>query len=60
MGTHERPEKIKRQLQNLFRIIDDGKLVDARKILSEITESIGSDPELVKAGVLIRRKEVAV
>ncbi len=58
MGTDERPEKIKRQLHDLFRTIDGGKLVEARKMLSEITDSIGADPELVKAGVLIRRKEV--
>jgi predicted ATP-binding protein involved in virulence len=59
MGVSERPEPIKAQLKTLFRLIDEGNLGAARQLQSQIEASIGeSDPEFVKADILIRRKEV--
>jgi len=56
MGVDKRPGKIKKQLSKLFEDIARGNLVQASKLLENLRKSIGSDPELVKAEVLIHRK----
>ncbi len=59
LGVDARPSKEKKRLQAIYRLIDEGKIEDAKKeieLLSEII--IGGDPELVKASVLIKRKEI--
>lgn len=58
MNTTERPQEIKHKLNELFQLIDTGKLDTARRALDDIIEIIGPDPELTKANILIRRKEV--
>ncbi|MBZ4417558.1 AAA family ATPase [Myxococcus sp. RHSTA-1-4] len=59
MGVDERPRCIKERLQELFRLIDEGKLEEARAVRGELAEEIGSDePNFAKADVLIRRKEL--
>jgi len=59
MGVPARPQKIKDRLHELFRLIDEGNLDGARQLSQEIANIIGQDePELVKASVSIRRKEI--
>lgn len=58
MGVSERPLEIKKEIQKLFEKIDDGDLKPAESLLAKLQIKIGSDPELVKAGALIRRKEI--
>jgi predicted ATP-binding protein involved in virulence len=59
MGVPARPQEIKDRLHELFRLIDEGNLDGARKLSQEIADIIGQDePELVKASVSIRRKEI--
>lgn len=58
MNVDARPSSEKRKLHELFETIQKGSLEDARTRVRELKELIGEDPELVKANVLIRRKEI--
>ncbi|QDL11578.1 ATP-binding protein [Brasilonema octagenarum UFV-E1] len=59
MGVSERPQEIKENLQNLFRLIDQGHLDRAKQLRQNLADEIGEDdPEFVRADVLIRRKEI--
>ncbi|MBW4544047.1 MAG: AAA family ATPase [Symplocastrum torsivum CPER-KK1] len=59
MDTAARKEKIKDELLELFRLIDKGDLDGSRQLRQQIADKIGSDePQLVKADVLLRRKEI--
>ena len=58
MGVPDRPLKIQQQMDELFAAIDEGKLPKAQRLLDQLRETIGSHPELTKAQVLMRRKEV--
>jgi predicted ATP-binding protein involved in virulence len=53
-----RPDKVSSELRSLYDEIDQGELVDARKKIVALKAEIGEDPELVKAEVLIKRKEI--
>ena len=58
MDDDSRPPEFKQDLAKLFKAIDDSKLDLAKKLAKRIESAIGSDPELIKAEVLIRRKEI--
>ncbi len=58
MGVPERPQETKNQLIKLFDAIERGRLEDAKLLLNDMGRTIGRDPDLVKADILIRRKEV--
>jgi predicted ATP-binding protein involved in virulence len=59
MGVPKRNQKIKDDLFNLFRLIDDGNLTQAKELQASLKEEIGFDePEFARADVLIHRKEV--
>ncbi len=59
MDTPERPQKIKDDLLELFRLIARGDLDSARQLYQKIADEIGADePELVGASVSIRRREI--
>ncbi|NBC47092.1 MAG: AAA family ATPase [Gammaproteobacteria bacterium] len=53
-----RPDEVQGALGAIFEDIDRGKLDLAKKEIAELEQRIGDDPELTKAGVLIRRKEL--
>lgn len=53
-----RPDEINSKLATLFKKIDEGDLKEARKIISMLRGEIGADPELGKADVLVKRKEL--
>ncbi|MEG3987168.1 AAA family ATPase [Microcoleus sp. S28C3] len=59
MGTPERPQEIKEDLRELFRLIDKGELGNAREFRQELAHKMGEeDPEFVRADWLIQRKEI--
>ncbi len=59
MATPARPQEIKENLLELFQLIEKGDLEKAKEMRKNIVDKIGGDePELVKAGVSIRRKEI--
>ena len=53
-----RPDSVKEKLDQLYREIDKGHTSKALNIIQEMKEKIGEDPELVKARVLIKRREI--
>ncbi|MCK4659609.1 MAG: AAA family ATPase [Phycisphaerae bacterium] len=57
MHVPGRPQEIKDRLSRLFLVIEEGNLQEARTLVNEIRNKIGTDPKLVKAETLIRRKE---
>lgn len=59
MGVSERPQEIKEELLELFRLIDRGNIDGARQLRRQLADEIGADePEFVRADILIRRKEI--
>jgi len=59
MGVEERPLEIQNQIRKIFRLIEEDNLEEAKKIRHELNERMGQeDPQLLKADVLIKRKEI--
>jgi predicted ATP-binding protein involved in virulence len=59
MGVSDRPEAIKTQLQDLFELIENGELDQAKQVKNNLEHLMGLDePEFAKADVLIRRREI--
>ncbi|OCR02428.1 ATP-binding protein [Oscillatoriales cyanobacterium USR001] len=59
MGVPARPQEIKDNLRQLFRLIDAGNLDAAKELRQQIEEEIGRDEsEFVRADILMRRKEI--
>jgi predicted ATP-binding protein involved in virulence len=59
MGTPERPQDIKDKILELFRLIDRNDFAGAKQLCQSIGSEIGFDePELLRAGVVIKRKEI--
>ena len=57
MDVPARPREVKGQLTDLFLAIEEGKMKKAKRLLGEVRKRIGTDPDLVKASVLIQRRE---
>jgi len=58
LGVESRPLEIKKDLHNLFTLIQEKKLTEAKVLMQELERVIeGREPELVKANVLIKRRE---
>ena len=53
-----RPDEVSLKLRNIFKKIDKGAVIEAAKMIESLKKQIGEDPELVKARVLIRRREI--
>jgi predicted ATP-binding protein involved in virulence len=53
-----RPDEVKAALKDIYDKINIGNLDDARDLISKLEERVGEDPDLVKARVLIKRKEL--
>lgn len=53
-----RPTKVTEALKALFVRINNGELEQAEKDIESLQQKMGDDPELVKARVLIKRKEL--
>ena len=57
MDVSARPDEIRDKVSLLFLAIEESRLKKARQFLNELKGEIGTDPDLVKADLLIRRKE---
>jgi len=53
-----RPDRISSSLHEIFEQISLGQIAEAKQMIETIKGEIGGDPELVKAEVLIKRKEI--
>jgi predicted ATP-binding protein involved in virulence len=58
MGVSARPPEIRDDIRELFRYIDESQFEKARDLVLDLRDKIGEDPDLVRAEVLIRRKEI--
>jgi len=59
LGVEARPLEVKNELHQLFKLIGEKKLDEARVLMDKLEGDIeGQEPELVKANVLIKRKEI--
>ena len=59
LGIDARPAKEKKRLQNLFKMIERGELEKADKEIDKLSKVFrGQEPDLLKAKVLIKRKEI--
>jgi len=60
MGVSAYPEDIEKDLSELFRLIDQNDLVGAKKLREQLASRMPgpSDPQLIKAGVIIKGKEI--
>lgn len=52
-----RPTVVSNSIHNIYEMIDKNNLQEAQDQVSEMRSKIGNDPELLKAEVLIKRKE---
>jgi predicted ATP-binding protein involved in virulence len=52
-----RPTAVSDSIHNIYEMIDKNNLQEAQDQVSEMRSKIGNDPELLKAEVLIKRKE---
>ena len=57
MDVPARPIEVKEKISELFLAVEMGKTEEARRICNRLKQDIGTDPALVKADFLIRRKE---
>jgi predicted ATP-binding protein involved in virulence len=58
MGAAEKNEEIKSKQRQLFKLLMDSKLVEAKELMDHLVEILGNeDPNLVKADMILRRKE---
>jgi predicted ATP-binding protein involved in virulence len=53
-----RPNVVSEKLHDIFRMIDHNQLEDAQNVIVEMRAAIGNDPELLRAEILIKRKEI--
>ncbi len=60
MGVSAYPEDIEKDLSELFRLIDRNDLVGAKQLREQLASRMPgpSDPQLIKAGVIIKGKEI--
>jgi len=59
LGVDARPSDIKKELHQLFKFIQEMKLKEAKELMNRLENKIeGREVELVKANVLIKRKEI--
>lgn len=59
LGVDARPTNIKNEIEELYRFIEVGEIENAKDLYKKLSDKIiGGDPELAKANVLIKRKEI--
>jgi predicted ATP-binding protein involved in virulence len=53
-----RPLEVNSAIQKIYQLIDSNHLDEAKQEVDSLKQAIGNDPDLVKAEVLIKRKEL--
>ena len=57
MDASSRNSNIREELDNLFLLLDENNTSEARTTLEALKATLGNDPELVRASVLLKRRE---
>ncbi len=60
MDQDARPSETKKNLNNLFELIERNKIDDAKKVLKELKKYLKSDSDILRAEMLIRKKEIVI
>lgn len=55
---YTRPSKVCSEINEVYKMIKDNNLSKALEIIKNLENKIGSDPTLMKARVLIKRKKI--
>jgi hypothetical protein len=58
MDESSRPKYIDDEIKLIFKLIQEGAIHEAQDKITALHNSIGEDGDLVKAGVLIKRREI--
>jgi len=58
MDDVSRPEMVRKDLDKLFELIERKKLKLAKELIADLKKDMGTDPELMRAEMLIRRLEM--
>jgi len=54
MGVKQRPDEMQQQFDKVYELIDDDHLKEAEKLLTQLSEVVGSnDPDIVYGNSLI-------
>ena len=57
MDASSRSLSVREQLDQLFLLLDENKTTEARNLLEQLQTLIGNDPELIRASILLKRRE---
>lgn len=58
MDETARPKDIDEKIKSIFRLIQAGQIPEAQGLISKLRFDIGEDADLIKAGVLMKRREI--
>jgi len=58
MDEDIRPSNVKKQIDKLFELIERNKLSEAKEMESKLKKYLKTDPEIMRAEMLIRKKEL--
>jgi predicted ATP-binding protein involved in virulence len=58
MEDESRPESVTNDLENLFELIERKKLVQAKELVRALKKDMKTDPEIMRAEMLIRQQEM--
>ena len=58
MDDVSRPQIVRNDLDNLFELIERKKIKLAKELIADLKKDMGTDPELMRAEMLIRRLEM--
>lgn len=59
MEDESRPESVTNDLDNLFELIERNKLKKAKKLVITLKKDLKTDPEIMRAEMLIRQQEMS-
>jgi len=57
MDETARPKEVGEEIKNIFRMIQGGRISEAQELIAKLRSDIGEDGDLIKARVLIKRRE---
>ncbi len=58
MDDESRPNSVRDDLDKLFELVERKKLTEAKELVSSLKKDMQTDPELMRAEMLIRREEI--
>jgi predicted ATP-binding protein involved in virulence len=58
MDDESRPDLVRKDIDKLFELIERKKFTKAKELLTSLKEGMETDPELMRAEMLIRREEM--